>query len=222
MSRVRGLILEVSWKLSAFLQAVWELSFLQCPSGGNSSNLLGRSPRTVGASGLSLAAPCWLRPNCSGSKDCLKQPSSVLDAVNAKKINQSYPLLFLSNREIKSFSSKWLLRAVAILEKPIFGVLVVGFLWGGGLGFLVWFVFVLVLQPLNIRKRGIPLSPLAPKNSLVLAALWLVAELSSFKERKRDRKQQGTQIPRVPWVEDYHVKRQNKTNRKFHLGQTQL
>lgn len=132
----------------------------------SSSNLLGRNPRTVEASGLSPPALCWLVPNCSGSKDCPKQPSPFLCAAHAKKTNQSYPPLFLSNREIKSFSPKWLFRAVAILEKPFF--------------------FFLMLQPFSIRKRWIPLSPLASKSSLVLAALWLVAELSSSKERKRE------------------------------------
>lgn len=140
---------------------------MQSPNGCSSSNLLGRSPRTVEASRLSLAALCWLGLNCTSSKDCPKQPSPFLGAVHAKKTNQSYPSLFLSNREIEFFSSKWLFRAVAIFKKP---------------------PIFLVLQPFNIRKRWIPLSHLASKSTIVLAALWLVAELSSSKERQRERR----------------------------------
>lgn len=120
-----------------FLQAVWELSLLLFPNGSSSIHLLGRSLRTVGVSRLSLAAPCWLGLNCSGSKDCPKQPSPFLGAAYAKKTNQSYLSLFLSNKEIKSFSSKWVFRAVDILERPPP-------------------FFLCVLQSFNIRKRWIP------------------------------------------------------------------
>lgn len=171
------------------------------PSGASFSNPLARGPRTVGAPGL--AALCWLRPNCSGSKDRPRQPSLFLGAAHAKKTIQPYSLLSLSN--LKSFSSKF--RAVAILEKPPRPF------------------FFRVLQPFTIRKRWIPLSPLASKSSLVRAALWLVAELSRSKERKRERRDH--KVPKYQgrgWLRggDYRVKRQNKTNRKFHQGQVQL
>jgi len=43
-------------------------------------------------------------------------------------------------------------------------------------------------QPFSIVKRHFSLSPLASKSSHLLPALWLVAVLSSTKERKKDRK----------------------------------